>query len=582
MNLGADSGHRPHVEKQPLPGASITLTLFDKSQKFITSRTEPLYSEGPGGEYVGEITGSSITWTGASIDVKVGSRVEADGRLTGAVSLSAWAAQAGKGRAAYVLVDVDAAELRATDQKDGAKPWLDEEESNQRTTKPRTQANQRGDGTNPAGTGTGQPAPGEGIDGHAGDDEKTRSGWVISPGHDGANTTHGGDQKGTRKNGHRSDGGHGDGSQHGKREGTKHDVGYFWDPNRQHDGTQDTAPDGADKDGAVGGAGKKGDHGIPDVGALKARIPVPKRIASAVSVAMILYQANIQQIAKDLVKAAEKVGASELKTLVTSDIDKLTAAEVAHLVEKDAQFEAMTETSLAEARRLVRMQIVEKLTADIDVEIANAARAAEVDRAGLLGKHADYAADDLKTDVSVLSAAHKARAALDSERAALKATAKDAASETKAVATEHQSPEISAKPEATVDAKITAKTNNAIATQVGPHPGATASVPTAKFSDYIFKPGQTNGKNAVFEGLGYTRENSEQLAELWQTQGRAAFQEGKYALGTHDQYGQRITIEIEVRGIGVHADKVAYMKSGWMILEDGNIKLNTPFSGFTK
>lgn len=68
-------------------------------------------------------------------------------------------------------------------------------------------------------------------------------------------------------------------------------------------------------------------------------------------------------------------------------------------------------------------------------------------------------------------------------------------------------------------------------------------------------------------------------------QGRAAFQEGKYALGTHDQYGQRITIEIEVRGIGVHADKVTYMKSGWMILEDGNdgnIKLNTPFSGFTK
>lgn len=69
---------------------------------------------------------------------------------------------------------------------------------------------------------------------------------------------------------------------------------------------------------------------------------------------------------------------------------------------------------------------------------------------------------------------------------------------------------------------------------------------------------------------------------MWETQAAAKFQAGDYALGTLDQYGQRITIEIVVPGIGAKVGKVAYMKSGWMIMEDGSIKLNTPFTGFTR
>jgi hypothetical protein len=69
---------------------------------------------------------------------------------------------------------------------------------------------------------------------------------------------------------------------------------------------------------------------------------------------------------------------------------------------------------------------------------------------------------------------------------------------------------------------------------------------------------------------------------MWEQQAAAKFAKGEYTLGKLDQYGQRINIEIEVRGIGDAAGKTSHMRSGWMIQSDGSIKLNTPFSGFTE
>jgi RHS repeat-associated protein len=111
---------------------------------------------------------------------------------------------------------------------------------------------------------------------------------------------------------------------------------------------------------------------------------------------------------------------------------------------------------------------------------------------------------------------------------------------------------------------------------------ATAKVEVAKFRDYIFKPDATHGKDKVFEDLGYTREDSEALTDMWQRQGAEKFAKGDYTLGEADQYGQRINIEIEVPGVGDKAGEVSYMRSGWMMKPDGTIKLNTPFSGFTR
>ncbi len=111
---------------------------------------------------------------------------------------------------------------------------------------------------------------------------------------------------------------------------------------------------------------------------------------------------------------------------------------------------------------------------------------------------------------------------------------------------------------------------------------ARATAPVQKFADYVFRRGATHGKDAVFRELGYAEEHSARLAKMWEEQGAAKFANGEYTLGKLDQYGQRIDIEIEVPGIGSASGKTSHMRSGWMVQPDGSIKLNTPFSGFTR
>lgn len=111
--------------------------------------------------------------------------------------------------------------------------------------------------------------------------------------------------------------------------------------------------------------------------------------------------------------------------------------------------------------------------------------------------------------------------------------------------------------------------------------------PIEKFRDYIFKPGATHGKDQVFRTLGYDQEHSEELASLYEKQATMRYEDGDYSLGKQDEYGQRINIEIEIIGIGVtEAGKVirkrSHLVSGWMLLSDGSITLNTPFAGFSR
>lgn len=109
-----------------------------------------------------------------------------------------------------------------------------------------------------------------------------------------------------------------------------------------------------------------------------------------------------------------------------------------------------------------------------------------------------------------------------------------------------------------------------------------AKVDPRKFSEYIFKPGATHGKDAVFRSLGYSAEDSQMLTAEYERQAAGKFASGQYTVGKTDQYGQRINIEIEMHGTGSAAGKTSYLVSGWIIREDGSITLNTPFSGFTR
>lgn len=108
------------------------------------------------------------------------------------------------------------------------------------------------------------------------------------------------------------------------------------------------------------------------------------------------------------------------------------------------------------------------------------------------------------------------------------------------------------------------------------------NVPIEKFRDYIFKSGATHGKDRIFRSLGYGPEQAEELARIYREQAAVKYARGEYSLGVKDEYGQRIEIEIELRGVGNAAGQTSHLKSGWMIQPDGNVRLNTPFTGFTR
>ncbi|WP_192871675.1 DUF637 domain-containing protein, partial [Variovorax sp. JS1663] len=115
-----------------------------------------------------------------------------------------------------------------------------------------------------------------------------------------------------------------------------------------------------------------------------------------------------------------------------------------------------------------------------------------------------------------------------------------------------------------------------------PATGANAIVDTRKFTDYIFKPGADHGKNIVFESLGYSADDAAELSLIWRSQAAQKYAKGEFALGRADQYGQRVNIEIVLPGKGEASGQTSYLQSGWMVQSDGSLKLNTPFSGFTR
>lgn len=109
-----------------------------------------------------------------------------------------------------------------------------------------------------------------------------------------------------------------------------------------------------------------------------------------------------------------------------------------------------------------------------------------------------------------------------------------------------------------------------------------AFAPIEKFSDYIFKPDATHGKDAVFKSFGYSLDDAAELARIYERQAAAKYESGEYELGIKDRHGQRIGIEIALAGKGVATGKTGCVRSGWMIRDDDTITLNTPFSGFTR
>ncbi|MCY7278087.1 MAG: hypothetical protein LH702_31220 [Phormidesmis sp. CAN_BIN44] len=97
-----------------------------------------------------------------------------------------------------------------------------------------------------------------------------------------------------------------------------------------------------------------------------------------------------------------------------------------------------------------------------------------------------------------------------------------------------------------------------------------------KFSEYVLIPNHRSGKDKIFLGLLGYRPNSlndaQVLLETYITQAQAKFTTQDYTVGERDRYGQRVTIVVEIRG--------KRLLTGWILDNQGTLKLATPFSGF--
>jgi hypothetical protein len=97
-----------------------------------------------------------------------------------------------------------------------------------------------------------------------------------------------------------------------------------------------------------------------------------------------------------------------------------------------------------------------------------------------------------------------------------------------------------------------------------------------KFSEYVLVPSHKSGKDKIFLGLlgyrPYNLDDAQALLETYITQSQAKFVAQDYTVGEHDHHGQRFTIVIEIRG--------KRLLPGWILDNQGTLKLATPFSGF--
>ena len=101
----------------------------------------------------------------------------------------------------------------------------------------------------------------------------------------------------------------------------------------------------------------------------------------------------------------------------------------------------------------------------------------------------------------------------------------------------------------------------------------------SKFDPYLFDPENVyqHGKNKVFESWGYTVKDSKWLQKEIERQAIEKYVSDEYTLGKLDIRGQRINIRITIPRKDGSGD-VSFI-TGWMVLPNGKLKLNTPYGG---
>lgn len=101
----------------------------------------------------------------------------------------------------------------------------------------------------------------------------------------------------------------------------------------------------------------------------------------------------------------------------------------------------------------------------------------------------------------------------------------------------------------------------------------------SKFDPYLFDPENNykHGKNKIFESWGYSIADALWLKGEIERQAARKYASGEYILGKLDGRGQRISIRIAIPRKDGQGD-VSFI-TGWMVLPNGELKLNTPYGG---
>ena len=108
-----------------------------------------------------------------------------------------------------------------------------------------------------------------------------------------------------------------------------------------------------------------------------------------------------------------------------------------------------------------------------------------------------------------------------------------------------------------------------------PNFDAKAKCDLKKFTEYIFSEKYAwNGKKGLFELLGFTINDSQNLKEEYEKQAVKQYCDGNYKLGKIDSQGQRINIDI----IFEKNNRNITFTSGWMVRPKGKITNNTPLA----
>ena len=79
----------------------------------------------------------------------------------------------------------------------------------------------------------------------------------------------------------------------------------------------------------------------------------------------------------------------------------------------------------------------------------------------------------------------------------------------------------------------------------------------------------------MLESWGYSVRDSSYLKEEIEKQGLEKYKNGNYTIGLLNEYGQRISIRVELQR--KNGDGTVSFITGWMVNPNGLIQLNTPF-----